>query len=104
MSDLDPVSTTIGDLCTASLRESGRFGHGQTPSADDINAARSRAQWMLQQWNRKRFLIYHLVTYFVPQTTGQLFYTIGPGGDINTDVPASPWTDQFNNQFGTGVA
>lgn len=83
MSILLPSATTVGDLCTEALRECGAFGIGQNPLADDINGAWARLQWMLQMWERKRFLVYQLVTY-LKVSTGALSYTIGPGGDIDT--------------------
>lgn len=81
--NLDPLETSVGDLCEAALRESGAFGQGQTPTAMDLNKAWSRMQWMLQQWERKRWLVFHLVNLSVI-STGQIFYTVGPGGDIDT--------------------
>lgn len=79
----DPTSTTVGDICTAALKECGAIGVGQTPLADDVTDAWARLQWMLMQWERKRWMIYHLVNYAV-LSTGAQFYTFGPGGDIDT--------------------
>lgn len=86
---LDPTATTLGDLCTECLRECGALGVGQTPLAEDSNGAWFRIQAMLQQWQRKRWLVYHLVDLSVV-STGQTMpahpYTVGPGGQINTGV------------------
>lgn len=88
MSELLPSNTTIGDLCTAALQDCGRLGTGQTALAEDMNKAWARCQWMLQEWERKRWLVYHLVTYS-KVATGQVSYTFGPGGELNTNsVPA----------------
>src|ERR1700756_2483320 len=57
---------------------------------------------MLQQWANQRWLVYHLVTYLISPTTNQQFYTIGPGGDIDTNYTSDQWNAQFNPQFGTG--
>ena len=83
MSMLEPQSTTLGDVCRASLKECGAIGVGQTPLAEDINDAWARLQWMLMQWERKRWLIYHLVT-LSTVSTGARYYTVGPGGDLDT--------------------
>lgn len=88
MSELTPGNTTLGDLCTSALQECGRLGVGQTALAEDINKAWARAQWMLQEWERKRWLVYHLVTYS-KVSTGQVSYTFGPGGEINTNAIAA---------------
>ncbi len=83
--DLDPQQTTVGDLCNAALIECGAFGQGQSPTTNDINRAWARLQWMLQQWERKRFLVYHLVN-LSHISTGAISYTVGPGGDFDTGV------------------
>lgn len=83
MSQLDPTATSVADLCLAALKDSGAIGVGMTPLAEDISDAQARLQWMLQQWERKRWLVYHLNTYELV-STGQQTYTIGPAGaDIN---------------------
>lgn len=72
---------TPNDLITLALKQAGAFGVGQTPLAEDMNDAFTLLNMMLGQWNRKRWLIYHLLD--VPfQATGAETYTIGPGGDL----------------------
>jgi hypothetical protein len=83
MSYLQPQNTTMGDICRASLKECGAVGVGQTPLAEDVNDAWARLQWMLMQWERKRWLLYHLVSLSV-LSTGAQYYTVGPGGDFDT--------------------
>jgi len=85
MSSLDPQNTSLGDLCSEILKESGYLGVGQTALSQDINDTWSRVQWMLQEWERKRWLVYHLVNLY-KVSTGAMSYTIGPGGDIDTGV------------------
>ena|SRR5215469_16994277 len=80
---VDPSNTTIGDICHAALRECGAVGVGQTPLAEDVSDAWARLQWMLMQWERKRWLVYHLKRYSLI-STGQISYTIGPGGEFDT--------------------
>lgn len=83
MSELDPSTTTVGDICLAAIRESGRLGVGQNAIAEDITAAWARLQWMLQEWQRKRFLMFALQNQGV-DSTGAISYTVGPGGQIDT--------------------
>lgn len=101
MSATDPTTTTIGDLAQECLKECGAFGLGQKPLAQDQTDAITRLQWMLQQWERKRWLVYHLVTYGIT-STGAQFYTVGPGGQIDTSQSSDPFNPQFNPQFGGG--
>lgn len=87
MSTQNPIATTWGDLLTAALRDSGALGVGMIPLAEDLLDASARGMWLLQGWERKRWLVYHLKTYVVA-ATGQsvdgsgnpLPYTIGPTG------------------------
>lgn len=84
MSILTPANCTLGDICTEALRECGRLGIGQTALAEDMQKAWARCQFMLQEWQVKRWLVYHLVTYSLI-SNGQTSYTFGPGGEINTN-------------------
>lgn len=88
MTTLDPVNTTVGDICLSALQEAGVVGFGQTALGGQLVEAQARLQWMLQQWARKRWLIFHLVTLNVV-STGALSYTVGPGGQIDTGVGSS---------------
>jgi hypothetical protein len=95
---LNPDKTTALDLCIAALKDSGAIGVGQTPLAEDLSDAQARLQWMLQQWERQRWLVYHLVTKSI-LCTGATTYTLGPLGDIDTGG-ARQVSNQFNDQFG----
>jgi len=97
MSALDPATTTMGDLVNEALKESGRIGVGQTPLAEDFNGGWMRLQWMLQQWERKRWLVYHLETKLVV-STGATSYTVGPGGSVDTGV-GSVRPDKIESAF-----
>lgn len=85
MTILDPTATTVSDLCTESLRECGAFGIGQTPLAEDIVGAQVRLQWMLQEWERKAWMVYHRVQ-IVITSTGVQSYSVGPGGNFDTGL------------------
>ena len=107
MTLLNPSNTSVNDICTEALRECGAIGVGQSPSAADLVGAQARLQWMLQTWERKSLLVYHLVTAGVVCNGGQT-YTIGPGGQFDTNIPWMPFSAAFgaggllpaNNPFG----
>lgn len=80
--------TTALDIITLALKDSGIVGVGQTAKAEDAADAFTKLNWMLAQWSRKRWLVYHLIDKTIASTTGAMFYTIGPGGAI--DVPVRP--------------
>lgn len=99
MTALNPSATTAGDICTQALRECGALGVGQSALAQDISEAQMRLQWMLQEWERKSLLVYQTVDMSVV-CTGAQTYSIGPGGDIDTNRDWDPFNTQFNVQFG----
>ena len=83
MAVLNPNATTVNDICLEALRDAGAVGVGISANAEMITHAWSRLQWMLQQWERERYLIYHLVTYTVTSTGQVVPYTVGPAGQVN---------------------
>lgn len=93
--------TTVGDLITLALQDSGVFGDGQVPSATDSNNALTRLNWLVAQWNRKRWLIYDLTSVGVT-STGAESYSVGPGGDFNTARPDRLEDGNFLRQLNTG--
>ncbi len=58
MASQEPLNTTLGDLCNQALKDSGYLGIGQTALAEDINDAWTRMQWLLQEWERRRWMVY----------------------------------------------
>ena len=97
MSGQNPINTTWGDLLTAALRDSGALGIGMIPLSEDLLDASERGIWLLQGWERKRWLVFALKTYVV-NATGQSVdgsgnpvpYTIGPTGLTGPNAPALP--------------
>ena len=77
---------TWAELLALSLRDSGIVGTGQTAMAEDINDAKTRANMMIGQWNRRRWLVYHLVDTFCT-CDGSLFYEVGPGMALDVARP-----------------
>ena len=96
-----PLTTTVLDLCTAALQDAGALGIGQTPNAQDANDAWIRCQWMMQQWERERWLIYQNVTYTVLSDGRITPYLVGPGAaDINVGaVGASSRPNRLESAF-----
>lgn len=82
------------DICLMALKDAGAIGAGEVPEPTDINDAFVKLNWMLAQWQHKRFLVWHLIDIVVP-TTGKKSYTIGPGGDI----PLAVRPDKLQSAF-----
>lgn len=74
--------TTPLDIISLALKDCGVLGVGQAPQSEDLNDSFTKLNWMIAQWARKRWLIYHLVDKSVV-STGAQSYSIGPGGAIN---------------------
>jgi hypothetical protein len=72
------------DLITLALKASGIVGVGQVAQAEDATDAFTLLNMMLGQWNRRRWLVFHLKDASAV-STGAASYTIGAGGDF--DVP-----------------
>lgn len=80
------MTVTAQTICVEALTLSGVVGDGQTPSGMIINATFARMNRMLSQWQRKRWLIWHLLeTAYVSQSEN--FNTVGPGGNFNIPRP-----------------
>lgn len=88
------MSTTPLKIIIAALKKAGVLGVGQTPLAEDTNDAFDDLNDMLGQWQRKRWLIYHLVDY-EHVGTGALNYTVGPGQQFDIN----PRPDKIESAF-----
>jgi hypothetical protein len=86
--------TTPQDIIRQALKKAGVLGVGQTALAEDTNDAYYDLQDMLGQWQRKRWLIWHLVDYAFT-STGAISYTVGPGGNF----AISPRPDRIESAF-----
>lgn len=75
--------TTPKDLINMALLDAGIIGQGQIPNAEDVNNAYTRMVWMIQQWQRKRYLTFHLVNFNLTSTGQTTPYTVGPSGQFN---------------------
>jgi hypothetical protein len=78
--------TTPRDLIIDALVDAGIHGADQPASAREVNDAFKKLNRMLAQWQRQRWLIWHLVDTAVT-ATGALSYSIGTGGDFDMFRP-----------------
>lgn len=77
---------TPNTLLTLALKHAGVLGVGQTALAEDMNDALDLCNAMLSQWQRKRWIIWHLVDVSVV-STGAQSYTVTTGGSFNVARP-----------------
>ena len=83
------------DIITMALKDVGALGVGQSPLPEDTNDAYTKLQWMLGEWNRKRWLIWHLVDLSIT-STGATSYSIGP---VGSDIVWDPRPDRLESAF-----
>jgi hypothetical protein len=95
-----PLPTTPGDIIALALKMANVLGVGQTASAEDANDAFNLLNMMMAQWQRRRYIVYQLVT-TSKVATGALSYTVGPGGDFNIPRPAKLESAFFRMQSGS---
>lgn len=78
--------TTPADLILQAQKAAGIVGVGQPASGEDTSDALFHLNSIIGQWNRKRWLIWHLLdTAFT--STGAQSYTVGPNGNFNIPRP-----------------
>lgn len=93
--------TTAADIVRLALKDAGVLGIGQSANAEDTNDVFDTLNMMIAQWNRKRWIIYHLLDVSVV-STGAVSYTVGPGGDFDTPRPDRLEDGCFYRQLITG--
>lgn len=71
------------DLITQALKKTGVLGVGVTPQAEDVNDAFLDLNMMLAQWNRKRWMVYHLVD-VMALASGATAYRVAPNFEFDT--------------------
>jgi hypothetical protein len=94
--------TTPQSIVSFALKAAGILGSGQSANAVDNQDTFDALNGMIGQWNRKRWLIYHLIDVFYPTTSGAMSYTVGAGQQFN--VPRCDRLEAaFFRQFVSGV-
>ena len=78
--------TSAADLLRFALKAAGVLGVGQSALAEDYADAFTSLNGMIAQWNRQRYLIWHLRSHYVV-SDGSESYTVGTGEDFDVDRP-----------------
>jgi hypothetical protein len=80
---------TVRDLISSALRKITVLGAGENMTAEDATDGLNSLNQMLDSWSADGQVIYSRSTDTLALTTGDLSYTMGPSGDINTARPVS---------------
>ncbi len=77
---------TVADIVRQALLNMNAVSLSQTIYAEDIMQGATVLNQMVAQWNRRRWLIWHLIDVAV-ETTGAQKYSVGIGGDFDVVRP-----------------
>ena len=78
---------TAGDLIKRALRIATVLASGETPTADEQSDGLESLNGMLSGWQTDKLTVYAKQTDTHTLVQGTASYTIGSGGDINTERP-----------------
>tara|TARA_R100001086_G_C11848201_1_gene260866 strand:- start:17752 stop:18453 length:702 start_codon:yes stop_codon:yes gene_type:complete len=80
------LSTALQSIKRA-LRLIGVTAQGETPESEVANDALDALNKMLRSWNTQNLLVFGITIEEFSLTPGQSSYTLGSGGDFNTNIP-----------------
>ena len=84
-----PSPTTALDLIKGAMRLIGAIATGETPTADEANDGLSVLNDVLEGWSLEGLAVWGSSNQTFNTVPGQKLYTVGPGGNFNTDRPVS---------------
>lgn len=91
---------TVRDLITGSFRLLGVLASGEQPAANEMQDAFASLNSMLDSWKLERLMVYAILPQTFSLVAGKKTYTIGTGGDFDTDWPTRIEKIQLNYNTG----
>lgn len=79
--------TTARTIIKRALQKNGVLTKGETPSGDEASDGLDALNDLIASWSNDSLLIYARTLESFPLVGGQQTYTIGTGGDFNTERP-----------------
>lgn len=77
------------DIVSRALKDIGALEAGETPTPDAAQDAFDMLNDMLDQWSNEDMMVYNFTEIIFPVTSGQIQYTIGPGGTVGSSFTGS---------------
>lgn len=94
--------STVLDLIAGSLRLLSAIASGEMPSASESQDALASLNGMIDTWKTESLMVYNISPQTFALVGGQKMYTMGPGGNWNTERPVQ--IDSMYLQYtGTGT-
>jgi hypothetical protein len=81
--------TTVLKIINGALRALQVKSSDVTLTSDELNDAMEALNMMLDGWSNESLMMYHMLSESFTLVPGQSAYTIGIGGDFNTERPIS---------------
>ena len=82
-----PSGIIVSDLIKSSMRLVGAIATGETPTADEATDGLLVLNDLLENWSTETLSVWGSSNQTFALVPGQSVYTIGPGGNWNTDRP-----------------
>ena len=79
--------TTGRQLITAALRKLNAVSANTPPTAEDVQVAQEALEHLIESKSNDLLNIHQITPYVFPTKSGQYIYTLGPGGDWDTERP-----------------
>lgn len=79
--------TTVYDLITEAMQEIGALALEETPTAAEAQNGLAALNDMLGMWNTESLMVFGNSVLVFPFVAGQSTYTMGTGGNFNTNRP-----------------
>lgn len=98
------MPTTVRETLNAVLRKINAIQPGEVPTDDDLSISLESLEQLVDSWSNDKLLIYTMNPYYFVATPGKQIYTLGPGGDWNTERPMQIQQAyvRYNAQVGSG--
>lgn len=91
-----PSPTTAINIIIRGMQKIGALALAETPSADEANVGLEALNDVLERWSIESYAVYGSLPEVFATVSGQAIYTVGTGGNWNTDRPVS-----VNGMFAT---
>ena len=75
-------------IISAAMRNTNALASGETPTSAEAQDSLSLLNQMMDSWSAERLMVFTITIYNDVLVPGQQTYTLGTGGDFNTQRPA----------------
>ena len=83
------TAKTAEQIITSAYRKAGAIGSGQSPTSDELTDGLESLNDMLSNWSEQNITVPYRVEDEIPLIVGKTTYSMGLGGDVNTERPLS---------------